>query len=237
MAKYNYFFTSSESDVTPIGSAILAGQNTYFFGLITRFSSKKDLTELSLLEIGPGKGAFARTCQEKGVKYQAIEENEIGAQKLQDMGIKVTHASVPPIPGKKKYDVIFMNQVLEHMQTLDQVTALMQEFSDRLSDDGILVLGCPDILTHKEHFYNDYTHSYPTSIIRLRRLYQDFGLTPVYDKYYTFFFRGFFLTRVITVLTLWAKSWGILDLVFGKKSDKVLSSLLPSFVIIGKKSS
>jgi 2-polyprenyl-3-methyl-5-hydroxy-6-metoxy-1,4-benzoquinol methylase len=233
MSKYNYFFTS-EATVTPIGKKIIEYQNNYFIKLIKEYIEKSDNT-LSILEIGPGKGYFAMACQSNGFHYEAVEENEIGVKNLRENGVKVYRSSVPPIPGNKKYDCIFMNQVLEHMPSLVITTQLVNDCSKKLNSGGILLIGCPDILTHKEYFYNDYTHSYPTSIVRLRRLLNDFELTPIYDKYYTFFFKGYVLTRIITILTITAKRIGVLDILFKKKSDKILSSLLPSFIIIGKK--
>ena len=234
MSKYNYFFESAESNVTPLGKRMIHFQNKRFISYIKTFVTPS-LSETSLLEVGPGKGHFAAFCLQHNIQYMSIEESPVGVESLKKRNIPVMEGSAPPISGDTTYDVIFLNQVVEHMPHLDDVTSLMESIYDHLNPGGIVIIGCPDILTHKEHFYSDYTHTYPTSLVRLRRLLKDFSLEPVRETYYTFFFQGYFLTRLVTICVQLLQKTGLAHVLFRKKSEKIISSLLPSICIVGKK--
>lgn len=234
MAKYNHFFQAQEYQISPIGKKIIQSQNDFFLQLIETHTDK-NLSDIDLLEIGPGKGYFGQACLSAGINYQAIEENLDAVETLNNQGLHTIQSTVPPISTEKTYDVIFMNQVFEHMPSVKEAMSLMEETYNHLNEGGLIILGCPDILAQKEYFYSDYTHTYHTSIVRLTRFLSDFNFTPVYDKYYTFFFKGYLLTRLVTIIARLSAQLGILKLFFGKKEHKVLASLLPSFIIIGKR--
>ena len=51
-----------------------------------------------VLEIGPGRGAFADLCLERSIQYTAIEPNPHLAESLESRGAEVVRALVPPLP-------------------------------------------------------------------------------------------------------------------------------------------
>lgn len=234
MGFYDNFWKSNTASVSKIGKKIIAFQNSFFLNLIRKHSKNK--SNISLLEIGPGKGFFAEYCKKNGIKnYAAIEQNKSMANSLKNKGFKVYCQRVPPIKVKSKFDIIFMNQVFEHMKDLDEAISLLQSCRKKLNKGGLLMIASPEINFWKEHFYSDYTHCYETSLERLNQMFFDYDLEVLYKNYYTFFVRGYFLTKIISSLALAFYNLGIFKIIFRKKNFKVKNSLLGSFVIVGKK--
>jgi len=234
MAKYSYFFEGSESEITNLGKRIVGWEINQFHKLIRQFHQAPQ-NPLNILEIGPGHGYFARSCLKNDYNYTAIDENPTCVKRLLDQGISANIASVPPINSELKFDVIFMDQVLEHMESPSEAQELIENCYNKLEKGGIVIIACPDIHTHRGNFYDDYTHGYPTSITRISRLLQDFGFDIVYSDYYTFFLKGYFNTHTFHLITKLSKYLGIFNILFGKSAQKKLSSLLPSIVVVGKK--
>jgi hypothetical protein len=234
MAYYDYFGSSEISSISYIGRKIVDFQDEHFIKLIKKHAGTN--AKIRLLEIGPGKGLFARACSANNILYSGIEPNEKLAKKLLEQGYEIFKGMVPPIPKHdKKYDVIFLNQVFEHMRDRDEAILLIESCKVYLENKGLLFISSPDILSVKEDFYQDYTHNFEVSLERLKQIFYDHGLHVIHTDYYTFFIRGYFLTRLIALASRVFFSLGILHLLFGKKAYKVKISLFPSCMIIGQK--
>lgn len=233
MAFYDNIEKSEIASISILGGKIIDWENNYFLKLI---KTLKGTNNVHLLEIGPGRGFFARVCgKTKNIKYVAIEANELMSKKLIDDGYNVFNLFVPPIPLEETFDVIFMNQVFEHMKNRDQALEMIQSCREHLNDKGLLIISSPDILFAKEDFFSDYTHDFPTSPHRLFQIFFDNDLKVIYLNHYSFFFRGYLPARFITFFNRLFYKIGVFDLFFGKKAYKVMISLLPSFVIVGVK--
>jgi SAM-dependent methyltransferase len=192
--------------------------------------------KIKLLEIGPGKGMFAELCIKKGVEYLGIEGEEGMAKELAEKNIRVINRLIPPLSMDEKFDVIYMNQVFEHMDDLEMAKQLLSDCRKNLNDGGLLCISCLEISFWKEDFFAcDYTHNFPTSLKRLEQMFYDFDLKIVNKGHYTLIFNGFLFSFVISFLTRLAWNLGIIKLFFPKKAYKVKCSMLPSFLIIGKK--
>lgn len=235
MAFYDHFINSKTGKVSKIGKKIIDWQNGLFLDLIEKFSEKK-LCDTNLLEIGPGKGFFLKKCKDRKIRYTAIEGNKLMSKSLKNKGFNVHCDFVPPIKLNEKFDVIFMDQVFEHMKNRDQAIEMIKTCREHLNKNGLLIISSPDIFAWKEDFYaGDYTHDYPVSLYRLSQIFLDNNLGVLYANYYSFFIKGYIATRFITFLTRLFYNIGVLKLVFNKKAYKVKTSLLPSCIIIGKK--
>lgn len=232
MARYDYLRNGEASSVTPFGKKIVKYQNRYFTRLIRNFSASQ---EIDLLEIGPGQGFFAEACAEHQIQYTGIEANALMAEDLRKRGFQVYSYTVPPIPIEKTYDVIFMNQVFEHVRGSAEAFALLASCQNHLREQGLLIISCPDFLRWKEDFYHDYTHDYPTTVTRFSQMFFDNGLKIIYRNWYSFFARGFFLTGCVAFLSRIGYRTGLFKLLFAEKAYKVHCSLLPSFIILGLK--
>jgi SAM-dependent methyltransferase len=230
MAFYDHFHASPTSSITPIGRMLVDVQNQYFVDLIRQFWGNSP----SVLEIGCGHGFFADQCRRNRLAYKAVEANAKMAQDLSVRGFHVYQSVVPPLTVQERFDVIFMDQVFEHMRGRDEAIALIQSCKDHLNNMGILVICSPDIFTAKEDFFSDYTHNYPTSMPVLTQILEDGGFQVVYQNYSSFLIRGQLLTRMFTLFVRLLYGIGLFHLLFRKRARKAKTALLPSCVIIGR---
>lgn len=234
MAFYDYFHDADTSSITTIGRRLVDLQNDFFVRLIRRFCADPDP---AILEIGCGHGFFADRCRESGLSYTAIEANAKLAGGLAKKGFDVVQDFAPPISLARKFDVIFMDQVFEHMKHRDQAIEMIETCRAHLHTRGILIICSPDIFTMREDFYSDYTHSYPTSMPVLTQILSDGSFDVIYQNYLIFFLRGQLLTRVMARMVRIAYSTGLFHLVFRKKARSAKTALLPSCVVIGRSGS
>jgi len=231
MTTYDYYLKSETANISKIGKKLVNYRNSFFINLIRQFCKSENI---HILEIGPGKGYFADVCKLNKLDYTAIEGNLLMNKSLKERGYKVYNMYVPPINLEKKFDVIFMNQVFEHMDNKNEALKLLESCKKQLNDGGILIISCPDIIFHKEDFYQDYTHGFPTTMIRVQNMLNDCGFKIVHSNYYTFLFEGYVFARIMTSITRLFYSIGMLHLIFGKKAYKAKISLLPSFVLVAR---
>lgn len=134
-----------------------------------------------LLEIGPGHGGIARLARDAGWTYTAVEPSPILASELRAHGFDVVEAWTPPFPGgDASEDVIYADQVLEHMPGIDAARAFVSEARRVLRPAGILFVVVPDYLKERGFFWDiDYTHNFVTTERRVRQLLYDGGFEVV----------------------------------------------------------
>jgi SAM-dependent methyltransferase len=130
-----------------------------------------------LLEIGPGHGGIARLADEAGWSYTAVEPSPILAGQLRAAGFDVVEAWTPPIPFEDTtQDVVYADQVLEHMTGIDAARAFVSEARRVLRPGGLLYVVVPDYLKERGFFWDiDYTHNFVTTERRVRQLLHDGG--------------------------------------------------------------
>jgi SAM-dependent methyltransferase len=129
------------------------------------------------LEIGPGQGAISELAREAGYRYQAIEPSPLLAENLRERGFNVQQAFTPPMPVPDlSQDVVYADQVLEHMSGIDAARAWVAEALRVLRPGGLLFVVVPDYLKEREFFWDiDYTHNFITTERRVRQLLYDGG--------------------------------------------------------------
>lgn len=130
-----------------------------------------------LLEIGPGQGGIARLARDAGWTYAAVEASPILAAQLRTAGFDVIESWTPPIPsGDASQDVVYVDQVLEHMTGIDAARAFVAEARRVLRSGGLLYVVVPDYLKERSFFWDiDYTHNFVTTERRVRQLMYDGG--------------------------------------------------------------
>jgi SAM-dependent methyltransferase len=129
------------------------------------------------LEVGPGQGAVADLARRAGYRYQAVEPSPILASALRARGVDVRQAFTPPFPGgDASQDVVYADQVLEHMSGIDTARAWVAEARRVLRPGGVLFVVVPDYLKERAFFWDiDYTHNFITTERRVRQLLHDGG--------------------------------------------------------------
>ena len=145
-----------------------------------------------VLEIGPGRGAFADMCLAGGIEYWAIEPNEKMADALQKRGANVVRSIVPPIPDMgRNFDVVVMNNVMEHMDTMTTALTVAKEIHGLLNPGGRFVIYSPDYVNFGYLFFlTDFSHNYITTWQRLQGLLVSAGFQKTHARYENALFKG-----------------------------------------------
>lgn len=238
MAFYDHF-SQEEKLPTKYGMDLVRKKNNKILDIFKGLIKTEDIC---LLEIGPGKGEFAKLCRNEKINYFAIEVNPILANRLKKDGFEIVRGKVPPVSlVSNKFDIVYMNQVFEHMNNPDMAQELIKECCRVLKKGGFLCIISPDYLMWKEEFFNgDYTHNYVTTVRRLKEIYYDNDLDTVYVNYLSTNFSGELTTYFLSVIgRLLIRPRLIYLLTFGFISEeriyKIRVTLLRSLIIIGKK--
>ncbi len=235
MGFYGHFYDNNES-ITPIGKKIVARENGYYCSLLNNLFLKE---KIKVFEIGVGKGDFAKACRRSGnYEYTGIEANFDQALKLRQAGFNVQADRVPPINrANETFDVVFANQVIEHMSTLDKVVEFITDIRRVLKPGGVVFIGAPDYFMYREGFFdNDYTHNYVTTVSRISQLLEDHDFKVIHRDYMTLSLHGRFITYVISLITRFAFWTRLPYLCFStKRAHNIRYSMLRGFFIIGKK--
>src|SRR5260221_7298914 len=150
----------------------------YNRNIVSVLLSKLDKTKISILEIGPGKGYFYQAIREHKVpiSYTALDQNE---NILKHVGAPSVYVgSAPNLPKfKKKFDIIYIAYVIEHLQDGRMVYELIQNCQKYVNPEGVIVFLVPDAMRQGMEFWNsDYTHSYPTSKRNVAMAFFDSGI-------------------------------------------------------------
>ncbi len=139
----------------------------------------------SVLEIGPGRGEFAEICLGRKLEYHAVEPNAGLAESLRARGANVVCARIPPLPTfDRKFDLVAMINVMEHMSGLEQALDTACQIGQVLNPGGKFLIHCPDYLSWRRHFFNcDFSHNYVTSRRRLEQLLVNSGHEDIRSRY------------------------------------------------------
>ncbi len=168
-----FYRTFSEKELTAFGGARRGRIEQARFRMATRAVPPP----CDFLEVGPGQGAIAALASEAGYRYRAVEPSPQLASALAARGIDVVEAFTPPIPGANaSVDILYADQVLEHMSGIDAARAWVAEAMRLLRPGGTLFVVVPDYLKERGFFWDiDYTHNFITTERRMRQLLYDGG--------------------------------------------------------------
>lgn len=133
-----------------------------------------------VVEIGPGRGAFAGLCHKHGIAYTAVDVNAGLLQALDGNGQVCSF--VPPLPLRDAVaDVAVASHVLEHASGLPQAQAMLAEMRRIVRPGGCVVIVSPDLMWVRNYFWDcDYSHNFPISARRAHQLFLDTGLRVVH---------------------------------------------------------
>ena len=126
-----------------------------------------------------GPGTLAEQAVAAGWRYTAIEASKILIDVLRGKGLTVIESWAPPIPvPDASVDVVYADQVLEHMNGIEQARQFTAEALRVLRPGGVLFVVVPDYLKERTFFWDvDYTHNFVTTERRMRQLFNDGGFT------------------------------------------------------------
>jgi SAM-dependent methyltransferase len=172
-----FYRTFSEKKLTRAGGARRERIERVRLGMVMRHIRPPG----RMLEIGPGQGGIALLAREAGWTYSAVEPSGILAGQLRAQGFEVAEAMTPPIPAADaSQDVIYADQVLEHMSGIDAARGFVSEGWRALRPGGMFFIVVPDYLKERGFFWDiDYTHNFITTERRVRQLLHDGGFEVV----------------------------------------------------------
>jgi SAM-dependent methyltransferase len=167
---YRWF---SERRLTSVGRARRARVEGARLALVMRQARPPG----EFLEIGPGHGSLADLAVKAGWRYRAVEASPLLADALRARGLEVIQAWAPPIPlPDASCHVVYADQVLEHMSTVDAARELTAEVHRVLRPGGVFFAVVPDYVKEGRFFFDiDYTHNFVTTERRMRQLLGDAG--------------------------------------------------------------
>ena len=110
--------------------------------------SKSRYENPKILEIGSGDGAFIKKLISKNITRKScitsIEYSEYGKSRIKSLGINCLSLDIKEIKDKlpyKKYDFICMFQVLEHLDSLNELISILKII---LSNRGEILIAVPN---------------------------------------------------------------------------------------------
>lgn len=169
----NFYKSFSEKKLTTYGSARRGKIEQHRLALLHRYTRPSG----ELFEIGPGHGTLAEQAVKAGWRYTAIEASAILVEVLRGKGLKVIESWTPPIPiADASADVVYADQVLEHMSGIDAARQFTAEAFRALRPGGVFFVVVPDYLKERTFFWDvDYTHNFVTTERRVKQLFNDGG--------------------------------------------------------------
>lgn len=115
----------------------------------------------TLLDVGSGLGIFPFMISKKGFISTALDPNKLSCLHFKkNLKINSIHGDFTKTTIKKKYDVITLNKVIEHVEHPEKMLIKARAL---LSKKGIIYIEVPDILAAKkgksrEEFHIDHLH-------------------------------------------------------------------------------
>jgi SAM-dependent methyltransferase len=168
-----FYKSFSEKELTGYGAARRGKIERVRLALLAEYATPPG----RMLEIGPGHGTLAEAAVEAGWDYTAVEASDLLIDVLKKKGLRVVKAFTPPIPGDaNSTDVVYADQVMEHMSGIDAARAFTADARRILRAGGIFFVVVPDYLKERSFFWDvDYTHNFVTTERRMRQLLTDGG--------------------------------------------------------------
>jgi SAM-dependent methyltransferase len=168
-----FYKSFSEKKLTTYGSGRRGKIERHRLGLLHRYAKPPG----DLYEIGPGHGSLAEQAVAAGWNYTAVEASPILIEVLRKKGLKVVEAWTPPMPmADASADVVYADQVLEHMSGIDAAREFTSEALRSLRPGGLFFVVVPDYLKERTFFWDvDYTHNFVTTERRVKQLFNDNG--------------------------------------------------------------
>ncbi|MGE0451710.1 MAG: class I SAM-dependent methyltransferase [Vicinamibacterales bacterium] len=172
-ATFYRWFSERQRELTRFGRGRRERTERSRLGLLMRHAVPPG----DFLEIGPGHGTLAERAVAATWRYRAMEASPVLIDELRRKGLEVVQGYAPPILAMDaSTDVLYADQVLEHMSGIDAAREFVAEAWRVLRPGGIFFAVVPDYLTERGFFWDvDYTHNFVTTERRVKQLLYDGG--------------------------------------------------------------
>lgn len=110
----------------------------------------------NILDVGCGRGLLAKIFTKKGLIYEGVDFSDVRIKMAKKLNLKNTNFYLDDIysflesaiKSKKKYDLITMFEVLEHLEEPELVLDMCKKI---LSDKGVILGSVPHNMPNKAH--------------------------------------------------------------------------------------
>lgn len=109
----------------------------------------------SLLDVGAGTGSLVKFLKARGWNSDGVEPNVKARSMAEGKGIEL-RTTLNEL-GNKKYDLISLWHVLEHLPDLEKS---ILEIKERLTDNGVLFVAVPNFRSYDAKHYGSYWAAY-----------------------------------------------------------------------------
>lgn len=159
---------------------IIRAQQTLYGKILSGF------TFSSALEVGPGLGGFAEFCTRRQIDYTAVEANDRLAEQLRQQGHRVIAADIRScqLPRDQRWELVMLSHVLEHMDSYVSMVEALTRLIGVLTNNGLLVILCPDVRWSPNPFHIDPTHQVPTTLQSVPRMLMDLDMRVLRKGHY-----------------------------------------------------
>jgi 2-polyprenyl-3-methyl-5-hydroxy-6-metoxy-1,4-benzoquinol methylase len=135
---------------------------SYQFGRKLKIINSEIENKGGLLDVGCGTGDFLNYCKGAGWNVTGLETDDMARNfALSENKVNVLKSLDEVIHSKKKFDVITLWHVLEHVYKIDDY---IKKLKSLLNDNGILILGLPNNCSYDAKYYNKSWYAYDPPI-------------------------------------------------------------------------
>lgn len=173
VADQTFYKSFSEKQLTTFGTGRRSRIERHRLALLHRYAPPPG----AMFEIGPGHGTLGELAVKAGWHYTAVETSPLLIDVLRKKGLNVIESWTPPMPmADESADVVYADQILEHMRGIDDARQFTAEALRSLRPGGHFFVVVPNYLKEREFFWDvDYTHNFVTTPRRMQQLLYDGG--------------------------------------------------------------
>lgn len=183
----------------------------------------------SVLEVGPGWGAFAALCRDRRISYTFIDNSRAISNLMIADGF-AGHCGTTDQLQQIHASVIWMSHVLEHSPTWREARDMLSHLSEIAQAGTRIVIIGPDFMSWRSQFFNvDSSHGYPTTLRNTIQLMQEVGLRVVFAKHHRLTSSNLAIRLAACVLAV--IPWGALDWFTSRSSDRGRGGFLYNFKV------
>ncbi|WP_439483023.1 class I SAM-dependent methyltransferase [Cyclobacterium plantarum] len=138
----------------------IKGLTDFLYNAVRRYTLKQKLKEINsrsiqkgkILDFGCGMGHFVKTCQDNGWEAYGMEPNEAVAKLAQEDNKINLIKDFPELEKQKKFDVITLFHVLEHIHHLNKTVKILL---GKLKKRGLLYIAVPNRTSQDAAFFKE----------------------------------------------------------------------------------
>jgi len=146
---------------------------------------RKFLTEnTKILDVGCSTGGLYFSIKDiiKKENYYGIDYNKYAVEMAENKGLNVKQCDIrkEEIPFKEKFDIVWMNHVIEHF-TVEEQIKVINKLRNILKPNGLIFIFAPT--PYHWYFWDDFTHVRPCTHGQLSDLLRNNGFIILESKY------------------------------------------------------